>query len=262
MNELALLGRILQLSRDPEVQLEAFEQSVAASPRLAAEVVRIANSALYGMEGKIHQLGRAVLILGVESVSQIAAAILARRQLRSGGLGALGDAIWAHSLEVGIASQLIARCLGLPLEAEGYLVGLLHELGVLELRRQHGPGYSELLARISRATPLEQLEREAHGSTHAERIATEMAAWGFPEVLLDAAAAHHSPESAPERARPLAALVRAAHALTADSACGFCDAPPGPVADAALEEIGLFPEDVADIQSELAERMKALSALL
>lgn len=261
-NELALLGRILELARDPAVRLEDFERSVAASPRLAAEVVRVANSALYGMEGRIHQLQRAVLILGVQSVSGIAVSILARRQLLGGELGALGDALWTHSLEVGVASQLIARCLGLPLEAEGYLVGLLHELGVLELRREHGTGYSALLARASRGEmPLERLELEAFAQTHAQRIGAEMTSWGFPELLRQAAEAHHTPESAPEGARPLAALVRAAHALAAGSSGGFCDAPPRDIAKESFEELGLYPDDVVDIQTELAQRMKALAAL-
>jgi len=260
--ELALLGRILELARDPVIRLEDFERSVAASPRLAAEVVRVANSALYGMEGKIHHLNRAVLILGVESVSQIAAAILASGRLRGGGLGALGDAIWTHSLQVGAASQLIARCVGLPLEAEGFLVGLLHELGVLELRREHGPVYSELLGRSSRGATLEKLEQDALDLDHAQRIGRAMVSWGFPELLRQAAAAHHDPNSAPERVRPLAALLRAAHALVAGLEPAFCDAPAEAVAKASLEEVGLFPEDIADIQLELSARMKLLSTIL
>lgn len=135
--ELALLGRIVALSRDRHVRLEDFERSVAASPQLAAEVVRVADSALYGMEGRIHQLQRAVLILGVETVSEIAAAIVAHRRLRASPLEpAAAQAVWTHSLQIGVGSQLIARQLGLRLETEAYVAGLFHELGPLDLQRE------------------------------------------------------------------------------------------------------------------------------
>jgi hypothetical protein len=131
--ELALLDRLLRLSSDPAVRVEDFERCVAASPRLAAEVVRIANSPLHGMEGRIRELQRAVLILGVAPVTAIAAAVLVRRALCTSERGAPGEALWIHSLEVAVCGEEIARCLDLRVGPEAYLVGLLHE------RRVAGP---------------------------------------------------------------------------------------------------------------------------
>jgi HD-like signal output (HDOD) protein len=135
--ELVLLDRIVSLARDRRVRLEDFERAVADSPQLAVDVVRIADSPLYGMEGRIHGLQRAVLILGVETVAEIAASALANRCFRASALEpAVAAQRWAHSLQIGVCSRLIARRLGLRLETEGYVAGLVHELGDLDLQRE------------------------------------------------------------------------------------------------------------------------------
>ena len=123
MKELARLERILALGRDPRLRLEDLEICIAEEPGLADEVVRIAGSALFGMEGRIHSLTRALLILGAREVCGIAALILVQHELRGAG-----DESWLHSLEIAVASELVSRRLGLGLESEAFLAGLLHEL--------------------------------------------------------------------------------------------------------------------------------------
>jgi HD-like signal output (HDOD) protein len=124
MKTLERLERIRALAWDPRLRLEDLEGCIAQEPGLAAEVVRIADSALCGMPGRIHTLSRALLILGAREVCAIAALVLVRRELR----GEAGDGRWLHSLEVALASQLVAQRLGLGLESEAFLAGLLHEL--------------------------------------------------------------------------------------------------------------------------------------
>jgi HD-like signal output (HDOD) protein len=180
--ELALLERIVALARARHVRLEDFAHTLAASPELAADVVRVAGSALYGMEGRIHGLQRAVLILGVETVTEIAAAVLAQREF-----GAARTA-WHHGLQIGACGQLIARRLDLRLETEVWVTGLFHELRSLELARE----------------------------------------------------------------APVAALVQAAHAVALGG-----DGLPDPLAD-----LGLYPDDVAELRALLDERVKQLAAVL
>ena len=262
-HELALLGRLVRLARDPRGRLEELEQCIAASPRLAQETVRVAGSALYGMEGRVHQLTRALLILGAENVSSIAALVLARGQLRGSRIGPIGgDALWAHSLEIAACSQLVARLLGLQFETEAFLVGLLHELGMLDLHRQHGARYAELIRRVQPVSPLEQVEACILGDTHAQRIASLMQTWEFPELLRHAAEFQHQPRAAPESARPLAAVLGAAHAIAAQGSPGFCDAAASDDCRAALADLDLYPDDVADLRAELMERMKLLTAIV
>jgi len=89
--ELALLGQILMLAEDEHTSSATLSMTVANSPMLAANVVRVSNSALYGMEGRVARLERAVLVLGVRTVASIASTVLARGLLDVEQVGALGS---------------------------------------------------------------------------------------------------------------------------------------------------------------------------
>ncbi len=262
--EFALLGQILELANDEEVVLEHFGRVVAQSPTLAVKVVKVANSALYGMEGRITRLERAVLILGVRAVASIASSVLATGRMRGARLGSLrSDALWLHSLETGACAELAARCLGLPHEAEAYLAGLLHDMGLLEMQEKYGKPWTQLFERsIGESVALEVLEQEAFGTTHAALLASKAKEWGFPEKLRDAIGGHHDPALAPESARPITSMVRIAHILVADPTGGCKDNAPNAEADTAvLTQLGLGEDDVTDIRSTLSERLKNLTAV-
>jgi HD-like signal output (HDOD) protein len=261
--ELVLLGEILSLARDPDVSLEEFGAKVATSPHLASEVVRVSNSALYGMEGRVHRLERAVLILGIRSVSSIASAILVGERLKAASIGGLsGDALWMHSLETGVCAQLLARSLDLPLEGEAYLAGLLHDLGILELHEEHGAPYGALVDRVrEQALDLVAQERETFGVDHAQRLLERTRVWGFPDLLQQSVGHHHAPEHADPRARPIAALIHAAHVLIEIPVREWKDHVPSAVDGDALAALGLTTDDVADVLEELGERTKEIAAV-
>ena len=263
--EFALLGEIISLSQDPtNTPLDDFANKVATSPQLAAEVVRVSNSALYGMEGRINRLERAVLILGMRTVAEIASSTLVASRMRAMSIGALGgDALWMHSLEIGVCSQFIARCLVPSVESEAYLAGLLHDLGMLEMYEAHGKPYSEAVARCQREqTPLIGLEAEAFEQTHGRRLLARAGDWHFPELLTQAIGYHDAPQEAPEASRSLATVVRAAHIVVAEPSKGWSDMPPTPEDDQILRDLGLQPEDVVDIRALMQERMKEVVSVL
>jgi HD-like signal output (HDOD) protein len=115
---------------------------------------------------------------------------------------------------------------------------------------------------VDPALALDELEAADLGETHAQRLEALMRGWEFPDLLQQAAGSHHAPHGAPSAARPLAAVVRAAHAIVGSDPSDFCDAPADREAESALAELALQPEDVADVRSELSERMKELARVL
>ena len=132
--DLEFLGEILGLSRDPSLNLDEFLGKLGVPPGLAEDVVRAADSALYGMEGKITHLERAVLILGARTVASIVSGLVIRRTLVESEPGQKGHTIWLHSLETGICAELVATCLELGSQSDAYVAGLLHHLEANELR--------------------------------------------------------------------------------------------------------------------------------
>jgi len=262
--ELALLGELLMLGRNPDVSLDEFGEKAATSPHLAAEIVRVSNSALYGMEGRINRLERAVLILGIRTVSTIASSVLVAQELRAAPIPGLSpDALWVHSLETGVCAQLIARCLSLPMESEAYLGGLLHDLGIPELYKQHGARYSDLIAQAQkRGECLEELERAAFDTTHGEVLARQTLEWGFPELLQSVVAHHHAPERADDASRPVAMLIHAAHIMMRQHGADWIDGTPSESDPRVLADLGLTPEDVDEVLSLLGEQIKEVASAI
>ena len=197
--DLGLLGEILGLSRDPSLNLDDFLEKLRLSPTLAADVVRAADSALYGMKGKITRVERAVLILGARTVASIVSALVIQRTLVKSVADRKGHAIWMHSIETGVCAELVATCLELGIEADAYVAGLLHHLE--------------------------------------------------GDALRDTAA----------RGQPLAALVRAAHALVEEPYAGWKDGLPGD--QRVLADLGLWSGDLVEIRQATRERTKALAAV-
>ena len=219
--ELSLLGEIVSLSCDQDVNVDRFLSRVASSHDLSAEVVRAGNSALYGMAGKIDRLERAVLILGPRRVASIAAAVVVRPTLGNASIGGLAsEAIWLHSLETGVCARLLAGHLAPRLEHEAYLAGLLHHLGTLEFFDEHAGACS-----------------------------------AFPEVLQGALGGLQ----AEGPSRSLTALVRAAHAAVRDPCAGWKDDAPGD--EQLLADLGLLDNEQREIRRQVPDRTKELAAV-
>lgn len=263
--ELALLGRVLSLSADRDCSIQELGRAVALSPDLSSHVVKVANSALYGMAGRITTLERAVLILGVDTVGGIAASLLVAGKLSHPPLGTLpSDALWMHSLETGLCAELVSRALGWSVGSQAYLAGLLHDLGIRELLTDHGTRYAALLERArTDEVDLVAEERALLGEAHTDRLRALARTWAFPESLAEALACHHAPAEASGDAGTLAALVQAAHQIVSDPLGGFTDrGGDGLKASDALLALGLEEEDLADIRATLDERVKEMSCAL
>lgn len=261
--EIALLGQILTLASDEHVRIDEFSTVVASSPSLAAQVVKVANSALYGMEGKVTRLERAMLILGVRTVAAIASSVLVANETRGLRIGSIsGDALWMHSLETGACAELLARCLSWPHESEAYLAGLLHDLGTQQLFEEHGDAYAALLEKAPAGDrPIVELEREQFGEDHGQRLERLATQWAFPSVLCAAFSHHHAPGAVSEPGQAVSALVHAAHILVEQPSEGWTDHAAHPEVDAAfLRGLGLSEDDIADVRATLEERLKDLAA--
>lgn len=102
-------------------------------PALTARILKVVNSAFYGMPGRIGSVQRAILVLGMRGVKNLAIAA---------SLGALfGDAaicegfvardLWVHSIAVAVAAQELARATKLAAPDEAFLAALVHDIGLL-----------------------------------------------------------------------------------------------------------------------------------
>ena len=126
----AVVARVVALVDDPDSDLREIARVIEGDPALAAQLLRVANSALYARGGPIASIESGVQALGAKAVRQLVltSAIL---HTFAGPTLALAERLWQHSLRSAAWAHELGRQLGLPDDA--FLHGLLHEIGHLAL---------------------------------------------------------------------------------------------------------------------------------
>lgn len=181
----------------------------SADPVLTAKIMRMANSAFYGMGGKISQLNVAISMLGLITVRSIAVSTVMDK------VGGLYEVDWVHAIETAIASSILASRFGANPGA-AFSVGMLHDLGNSLFRDYDSLGLEDI-ASISATglTPeseseVARAELEVYGITHPALGAYILDSWNFPTEVISAIALHHAQENSPA---PLLRTLRSADRL-------------------------------------------------
>lgn len=251
----ATAAQILQLAADPRANARQLADIIEQDPGLSAQVLRYANSSLYGYSGKIKNLQTAIArVLGFEFVLNMALGFSIGKSLRVPQDGPFGlDAFWKHSVYAGRLVEELAvklpRKQAIP-RGTAYLAGLLQNLGRLVLGHTFQPEFF-ILNRFAQANPdmpTCELERHVLGVTHDQIGAWLMEAWGLPQELI-IAVRHHHDEGYWEQHSTYSQLVLVANRALAMHGLGETDHLGLP--QFSLEMLGLEEEQVIEITGQL-----------
>jgi HD-like signal output (HDOD) protein len=192
----ATLAKVIQLSRDPKSQTKDLIHTISIDPNLTAEVLKLINSAYFGLSGKVFSLSRAVVMLGINTVKNIAisSSLISTLKMRDDFLWFTSDEFWEHSLGCAVGSKMVAEHLNIRAQEreEYFIAGLLHDLGKLILVQHYPDEYSRLLDPDNAGGKTRsELETEEFGLTHAELGSMMVKNWRLPEALSDTIGCHH-----------------------------------------------------------------------
>lgn len=255
----------LQLLNDANADAEDLARIVEQDPSMAAQVMRYANSPLYGFSGKIKDIKSAIArVLGFDFVMNLVLGISVGRSLRVPLDGPLGlDAFWRHSVYSARLVEQLALAMPRakrPNRGTAYLAGLLQNLGILVLGETFQPEFF-LLNRYLLSNPdhaLGELERQLFGTTHSRIGSWLMEAWGMPEELTLAVRHHHDERYRGEHAR-YAQLILVANCLLNNH--GFCDAETATPPPNSLQFLGLEADQAQTIAEQLLNERNDLDQL-
>lgn len=204
----------LEALRNEELGSADCAELLGHDPALAARALRLANSAFYGVPGRVTHLRDAVHLLGRRTLASLMTVALLARQFDAGPRAALSvTAFWRHAIATGYA----ARELALALEADAelaFLTGLLHDVGRLALAAHFPAAMETVMQRVQDANDdWHRIEREVLGTDHVE-VGREVALrWRFPPAVAEAIAAHHAPQAGASGHASLADIVHVADAI-------------------------------------------------
>lgn len=207
-------SRLLKETATEDAPPSRVAELLSQDQSLAMRVLRLANSAYFGLPRRIDSIPQAVLILGLNRVRHItlAASSYVWLQRPLGGYFVSPRELWIHSMGTASWSKLIANLSGLDPEA-AFTSGLVHDIGKVALCAWHDERMKAIVRFAQRQNmPYDEAERRVFGFDHAEIGARLCESWNLPSVIVEAVRWHHRADNAPENL-PLADCVHAAIGL-------------------------------------------------
>jgi putative nucleotidyltransferase with HDIG domain len=183
--------RLLWMLEDPRTSAADLGRLIESDPSLSTQVIRLANTAFYGLSGKVSSAWRAVTVLGLATVRALATT--AAFDLFSEKGRSVPDDFWPHSVTSAAAAAALARRVGVQ-SNEAFSAGLLHDIGSALVFRRAPRRYDNVLDRMAQDAGLTLVaaEQAEFGVTHAEVGAAALATMRFPAEMVEAISLHHT----------------------------------------------------------------------
>jgi putative nucleotidyltransferase with HDIG domain len=213
--------KLLALIDDPGMSVVQIEEILRHDPGLTANVLKLANSAYFGVPAKVGSIRQAVILLGLKRLIQmvIASCMCAVLDRSVPGYDLPPGALWRHSIAVSVAAEGLVGELKLNAAEEIFTAALLHDVGKLimgELVKENAP---KLEAALKEGISYEAAETIVFGTNHAEVGGRILETWSLPGSIINAVRWHHQPDAAVQSDTMLE-IVHVANVLCLMIGCG------------------------------------------
>jgi HD-like signal output (HDOD) protein len=252
-------AKILEATSNPRSNASDLERLTRYDPGLTARVLKMVNSAYFGLEDPVYDVRKAIVFLGFQRMKDLALSssvceLFASEQqigryTRSG--------LWAHCVAVAVVSVMVSRRLKHEFVESPFSAGLLHDVGIIMFDQYAHSHFRRMMERPeSQKGGLEEAERTVFGFTHCQLAAGVLQTWNFPDVFAEVAAFHHHPSQA-ENFRELSSVVYLADVMCNYANFGFVETKEIIASEFnfALQTLGLTRADIevmiADVPAEL-----------
>ena len=206
--------RLLALTDEADVTVQQIEGILRQDAGLTANLLRLANSAYFGIPSKVGSVRQAVVLLGLKRLVQmvIAACTSAIMDQSVPGYDLPAGELWRHSLAVSVAAEGLARELKVNAAEEIFTAALLHDVGKLILGQFVRDDYGKIETALAQGLAFEAAESIVLGTDHAAVGAEVLSKWSLPAGIVHAVRWHHAPEKA-ERVDTMLDVVHVANVL-------------------------------------------------
>lgn len=222
----ATVTKVMEICRDVNTSPNDLSRVISLDPVLTGKVMRLINSAYFGLSQEVISLVRAIIMLGMNTVKNLALGAAVVSTLgKSKNFQALNmDLFWQHSLAVGVISKLIAKKCNVSREQlEGFFIaGLLHDIGKISLNSKFSDEYRLAMETSDREhLPLSISEKQFLGIDHTQAGNLIMENWKLGTEIIDTVTYHHSPETYEGEQKDILFTVILANYFANSSGIGF-----------------------------------------
>jgi len=201
-------AQVLRLVADPDSTTEDLQKVISTDQALTVQILKIANSAMFGMMREVRTVSQAIMTLGFSTIKSVVIASSAKNLYSRGSVGLQDRLLWEHALTTAMAGRGFARQLRFPRAEEAFVGGLLHDIGKSVMGIKFPERYGALIRQVyNEETDMLHLELDTFGFDHCMVGEALLRTWNLAESLEAAVRWHHDPANAPEGQRQLTAIV-------------------------------------------------------
>lgn len=192
----ATVSRVLSVTTDPESSAQDLVNAILPDQAMCATILKIANSAFFGMPREVATINKAVTVLGFNEIHNIVLgkAVFSSFQKINLENKKILDHFWSHSFTCGLAAKILAQDLKCS-SSELFIAGLIHDIGQLVFFIAISDDYLPILELHGRDhIKCRHMEKATFGIDHGQVGFHLLSRWLFPDCLLSAVGSHHQPE--------------------------------------------------------------------
>jgi len=187
----AIAAQILVLTADPDIDMGQLSRVIGGDPALAADVLFLANSSLFGFASRMHSLRHAMALLGLDRIKALAMTVAMRGFL--GKPNPLIHQCWQHSVACALVCDELSAIFDISSD-RAYTAGIMHDIGRLGLLVAYPQEYEQVVRNAAaRCLDVLDFEEGEFGAQHAEAGRMLAERWGLPADMALIAGRHHDP---------------------------------------------------------------------
>ena len=267
LDDLPALPQVVIHAREtmtnPKAGMKQLAQVLSTDQSLTAKVLRMANSAYYGLRGRVASVRHAAILLGnqrlAEVITMAGSARLLDRELT--GYEMAPKILWRHSMAVAFGARWLVMKKNPDLENDAFVSGLIHDVGKIILDKYLAERMRAFRKRLASARVLDftRVEQEILGFDHTSIAFQACRKWGLPEQLGEAVRHHHHPSRSGQPQLAAAVHLGDAMALMSGIATGMDGLMFG-IESEALEILEVTQQDFLDIMADTVEAVDKVEA--
>ena len=259
--------RVNQLANDPNSTADDMATVITQDPALVVRMLKIANSAYYGLSTEVETITRAVAVLGTNKIRDLVLSSSASEAFDGipNDLISMQD-FWHHSLYCGLLAQILSKKSKKTNSESMFIAGLLHDIGqLLMFNKMPEKSHEAILLLMEGTEDLETFEAERHvfGFDHTQVGAALIKKWKLAPVLEECVEFHHEPQNATNFQAEVAMInIANAVAVMADFDSMNPDDEIPKINPSSWDLTGLTPQDLPEAIKQAQNEIKEIESVL
>ena len=262
------VAKVLEVCNNPQTSPADLNHVISLDPVLVGRVLKLINSAYYGLGQQVTNLVRAIIMLGINTVKNLAlsTAVMGNLSSNKDFQGLNMEGFWRHSLCVGVAAKVLAKQRGVDIKQteEYFTAGLLHDIGKIPLNAVLSKEYMLTVSTADHERiPLYKAEDKMLGINHCGAGVMIVKAWKLEGAVGDAIVNHHSYTMYDGAHKDIVHSIVTANRFAAVMEIGFSgDRYPEKIGDQVWESLGIDKDFFSGIEKSVNDEIEKAKIFL